>query len=144
MRAVVVTGALLALLAAVAVGSRSEGWRGGSGREVSPRAVGLADKLGGIFVVAILVVVVLTVRGAKGKVSLQRQGGLGRVVVALAAFTLIGAYGLTRFEYQREQQEENDEVFGTAPTGTEIDDVRAPPPQRDPQFQWWLVVVVGG
>ena len=144
LRAAIVTLGLLSLLGLAAVGSRSEGWRGGDRREISPFAVDLAYTLAILIGVALLVVIVLTIRGAKGQMSIERPSGLRAIVFFMAALTFVGAYGIARYEFGPRQDEENDAVLGPPPTETSVDDARTPQRPRSPEFQWWLAVLAAG
>jgi hypothetical protein len=144
LRAAIVTLGLLSLLGLAAVGSRSEGWRGGDRREISPFAVDLAYTLAILIGIALLVIIVLTIRGAKGQMKLERPSGLRAIVFFMAALMFVGAYGIARYEFGPRQDEENDEVLGPPATETRVDDARAPEPPRSPEFQWWLAVLAAG
>ena len=144
LRAAIVTLGLLLLLGLVAVGSRSEGWRGGDRREISPFAVDLAYTLAILIGITFLIVVVLTIRSAKGQMDLERPSGLRAIVFFMALLMFVGAYGIARYEFGPRQDEENDVVLGPPPTETTADDARAPEPPRNPEFQWWLALLAAG
>ena len=144
LRGAIVTLGLLALLGLAAVGSRSEGWRGGDRREISPFAVDLAFTLAILLGIGLLAIIVLTIRGAKGQLKLERPSGLRAVVFFMALLTFVGAYGIARYEFGPRQNEENDEVLGPPPTETQTDDARTPRRPRSPEFQWWLAVLAAG
>jgi hypothetical protein len=143
MRAAPVVLSLLALLAVVAIGSRSAGWRSGDTREVSPFAVDIAFTLAILLGIALLVIVVLTVRGAKGQLKLERPSGLRQIVVLMAVLAFLGAFGLARYEFERQQDEQNDTVLGP-PQEPRRDDARTPRRPRNPEFQWWLAALAAG
>jgi hypothetical protein len=136
--------ALLALLGMIAIGSRSEGWRGGGAREVSPRAVDLAFTLAVLVGIGLLIVIVLTVRGAKGQVALERPSGLRQIVLLMAVLTFVGAYGIARYEFGPRENQEPDDVFGPPTTVEDAGDARTPNQPRNPQFQWWLALLTAG
>lgn len=144
LRGSIVTLSLLALLVVVAVGSRSEGWRGGDRREISQFAIDLAFTVAVLLAIALVVIVVMTVRGAKGEMKLERPRGLRRLVIVMAAITIFGVYGMTQFEFNRNQDEENDEVLGPPPKEETTSDARAPQSPRRPEFQWWLALLTAG
>jgi Domain of unknown function (DUF4129) len=144
LRGAIVTLGLLALLGLAAVGSRSEGWRGGDRREISPFAVDLAFTLAILLGIALLAIIVLTIRGAKGQMKLEKPSGLRAVVFFMALLTFVGAYGIARYEFGPRQDEENDAVLGPPPTETQTDDARTPRRPRSPEFQWWLAVLAAG
>ena len=143
LRAAIVTLGLLALLGLAAIGSRSEGWRGGDRREISPFAVDLAYTLAILLVIALLAILVLSIRGAKGQMKLERPSGLRAVLFFMALLTFVGAYGMANFQFGQ-RNNEDEPVFGPPPTNTTADDARAPDPPRTPQFQWWLAVLAAG
>jgi hypothetical protein len=142
-RAGIVTLGLLALLGLAAVGSRSEGWRGGDRREISPFAVDLAYTLAILLGIALFAVIVLTIRGAKGQMKLERPSSLRSIVILMGALMFIGAYGLARYEFGPRQGDENDVVLGPPKKGEQTGDARAQTP-RSPEFQWWLAVLAAG
>jgi Domain of unknown function (DUF4129) len=144
LRAAIVTLGLLLLLGLVAVGSRSEGWRGGDRREISPFAVDLAYTLAILIGIALLIVVVLTIRSGKGQMDLERPSGLRVLVTFMALAMFVGAYGMARIEFGPREDEENDVVLGPPPTETTVDDARRPGPSRNPEFQWWLALLAAG
>jgi hypothetical protein len=144
LRAAIVTLSLLALLGLAAVGSRSEGWRGGDRREISPFAVDLAFTLAILLGIALLVIIVLTIRGAKGEMKLERPSGLRQIVLLMGVLMFLGAFGIARFEFGPREDEENDAVLGPPPTETRVDDASTPQPPRSPEFQWWLAVLAAG
>jgi hypothetical protein len=144
LRAAIVTLALLALLGLAAVGSRSEGWRGGDRREISPFAVDLAFTLAILLGIALLVIIVLTIRGAKGEMKLERPSGLRQIILLMGVLMFLGAFGIARFEFGPREDEENDAVLGPPPTEARVDDARTPLPPRSPEFQWWLAVLAAG
>jgi hypothetical protein len=144
LRAAVVTLGLLSLLGLAAVGSRSEGWRGGDRREISPFAVDLAFTLAILLGIALLVIIVLTIRGAKGEMKLERPSGLRQIVLLMGVLMFLGAFGIARFEFGPREDEENDAVLGPPPTETRVDDASTPRPPRSPEFQWWLAVLAAG
>jgi hypothetical protein len=144
LRAAMVTVSLVALLALVAIGSRSEGWRGGDARAVSPSAVDLAYTLAILLGIALLIVIVLTIRGAKGQIALERPSNFRLIVVVMAFMTFVGAYGISRYEFNRQQDEQGDDVFGPPGERRTADDARAPDRPRNPEFQWWLAVLAAG
>ena len=144
-RAASVSVALLALLGVVAIGSRSEGWRGGDTRSVSPFAVDLAYTLAILLGIALLIVVVLTIRGAKGDMKLERPSGLRQVVLLMGVLMFLGAFGMARYEFGPREDNEPDAVFGPPDNRRNAGDASAPRPPRNPVFQWWLAVLaVGG
>ena len=143
LRAAIVTLGLLALLGLAAIGSRSEGWRGGDRREISPFAVDLAYTLAILLGIALLAILILTIRGAKGQMKLERPSGLRAVVFFLALLTFVGAYGMAKYQFGP-KRDVPDPVFGPPPTNTTADDARTPSPPRTPQFQWWLAVLAAG
>jgi hypothetical protein len=144
LRAGIVTVTLLALLAVAAVGSRAEGWRGGDRREVSPFAVDLAYTLAILLGIALVVIVVLTVRSAKGQVKLERPSGLRQIVLLMGVVMFLGAFGIARFEFGPNREEMNDDVFGPPPKEEVTGDARAPQSPRQPEFQWWLALLAAG
>jgi tetrahydromethanopterin S-methyltransferase subunit B len=143
LRAAIVTLGLLALLGLAAIGSRSEGWRGGDRREISPFAVDLAYTLAILLGIALLAILILTIRSAKGQMKLERPSGLRAVVFFLALLTFVGAYGMANYQFGP-RSDENDPVFGPPPTNTTADDARTPNPPRAPEFQWWLALLAAG
>jgi hypothetical protein len=144
LRAAIVTVSLLALLALVAVGSRSEGWRGGDKREISSFAVDLAYTLAILLGIALVVIVVLTVRSAKGQMKLERPSGLRQIVLLMGALMLLGAYGIARFDFGPNREEQNDDVFGPPPKEEPTGDARIRKTPRQPEFQWWLALLAAG
>lgn len=144
LRAAIVTLSLLALLGLAAIGSRSEGWRGGDRREISPFAVDLAYTLAILLVIALLAILILTIRGAKGQLKLDRPSGLRAVVFFMALLTFVGAYGMANFQFGQRKNVEDEPVFGPPPTDTSAGDARRPEPPRTPEFQWWLAVLAAG
>jgi hypothetical protein len=144
LRGAIVAVSLLALLAVAAVGSRSEGWRGGDKREVSSLAIDLAYTLAILLGIALVVTVVLTVRGAKGQMKLERPSGLRQIVLLMGVLAFLGAYGMTRFEFGPNRDETNDDVFGPPPREEPTGDARAPQEPRQPEFQWWLALIAAG
>jgi hypothetical protein len=144
LRGALVTLSLLALLGLAAVGSRSEGWRGGDKREISSFAVDLAYTLAILLGIAFAVIVVLTVRSAKGQMKLERPSGLRQIILLMGVVTFLGAFGIARFEFGPNREEQNDDVFGPPPKEEPAGDARAPREPRQPEFQWWLALLAAG
>jgi hypothetical protein len=144
LRAAIVTLGLLSLLGLAAVGSRSEGWRGGDRREISPFAVDLAYTLAILIGIALLAIIVLTIRGAKGQMKLERPSGLRQIILLMGVLVFLGAYGIARFEFGPNRDEENDAVLGPPPNEEPTGEARRPQTPRDPEFQWWLAMLAAG
>jgi uncharacterized protein DUF4129 len=144
LRAAIVTLGLLSLLGLAAVGSSSEGWRSGDRREVSPFAVDLAFTLAILLGIALLVLVVMTIRGAKGEMKLERPSGLRQIIVLMGVLMFLGAFGIARFEFGPNRDEENDAVLGPPPKEEPTGEARTPETPRRPEFQWWLAVLAAG
>jgi hypothetical protein len=90
------------------------------------------------------VIVVLTVRSAKGQMKLERPSGLRQVVLLMGVLMFLGAFGIARFEFGPNREETNDDVFGPPPKDEPMGDARAPQSPRHPEFQWWLAVLAAG
>jgi uncharacterized protein DUF4129 len=146
-RVSVLGGASLGLLMLVAVGSRQEGWRGDGGtlRDVPHTVIDSAYTLGVFAVIAIGVGLVLALRRGWPEFHLKRESSWISAVV-LITFAVFFAYVLATTDVGRRLSE----VLGNASRGGQQGGAGAGQsenpggPARDPQFQWWLAVLIAG
>jgi hypothetical protein len=145
-RVSILGGATLGLLMLAAVGSRQEGWRGDGGtlREVPHTVIDSAYTLFVLAVLAGVLALLSRLRRSWPKFE-NRRGKSWVTVVFLITFALLFAYILATTEVGHRLSE----VLGKASGGGQpgVGAGRAQEPggaERDPQFQWWLALLVAG
>jgi hypothetical protein len=135
---------LLVLLVLTAVGSRQEGWRGDGGtlRDVPHTVIDLAYTLVVLVVIAVGMLLLLRVRRSWPKFQ-PRPAGSWVTVVFLITFAVIVAYVLATTEVGHRLSELLGNASRAGQQGNDPAGVEDPGGAgRDPQFQWWLALLV--
>lgn len=135
---------LLVLLVLAAVGSRQQGWRGDGGtlREVPRSIIDFAYTLIVLAVIAVGLTLLLRVRRTWPKFE-QRRAGSWVTVVFMVLFGAIGAYFLATTEVGDRLSELLANASRSGGQGGAAPGIEDPGGAgRDPQFQWWLALLV--
>ena len=134
----------IALLALVALGSRTEGWTGeGSPRGVSGSALDYGYTIAIIVFVAMLLALVVAFRGG-GRPNVERpRGGFVRLALFFAVITFLAYNGILNFERGPNTDESSEDARrrGSPDANAQLEGGREP---RDPRFQWWVALVAAG
>jgi hypothetical protein len=145
LRASLLGGLTLGLLLLAAVGSRQEGWRGDGGtlREVPHTVIDSAYTLVVLVVIAVGMALLLRLRRSWPEFR-PRRAGSWQSVVFLITLALIVAYILATSDVGHRLSElignaaEGGRERGAGPGRTQDPGGAG----RDPQFQWWLALLV--